>query len=520
MPEQMQLPSELFSTLDTSSGRTIRLNVARECAAHSIPSLLPQEGEVDVAYLRDRFSAFTARGVSALATRMTSMLVPTNGRLPFEHEPDIASITESGAEQTQINEFRVSLAKFDRLIAQTLGSTNYRESVYAFVKNCIVLGDAVLHLNDDLTFMVYRLDNYVLRRDFSGEVYEAVFRDMVDPATLPPELANLPKSNGNTAVIPVMSTSDGKDQPEPIFTHIYKSGSGWAARREFRGNVYSQGTYKSLPYFFGGWFRIPGEDYYRSLIEDLIGDIRTEETLARALTQGAVSNSRINFLVNPGGITDIGDLKDAENGEFIPGKVVDIESLQAKQLVPLDALIQALSVLRRDLSKSFLMTDGIQRDAERQTATEWRYMAEQLDQMTGGVFTLFSREVQGPMLRRLKELLASKGKIPGELANDSRFINVKIRTGLESLNRELEGNKLYALGNIFATNPSVAQIFKWPDWSRDILSSEGFDPQRFIPTDKELQEQQQAAMQAQLAQQAAMTGIDALGSAAASQLSK
>ena len=53
------------------------------------------------------------------------------------------------------------------------------------------------------------------------------------------------------------------------------------------------------------------------------------------------------------------------------------------------------------MSYAFLLHTAIQRDAERVTAQEIRYMAEQLETAMGGVYSLLSQEFQLPLVKIL-----------------------------------------------------------------------------------------------------------------------
>ena len=50
------------------------------------------------------------------------------------------------------------------------------------------------------------------------------------------------------------------------------------------------------------------------------------------------------------------------------------------------------------MSYAFLLNTAIQRDAERVTAQEIRYMAQQLETAMGGIYSLLSQEFQLPLV--------------------------------------------------------------------------------------------------------------------------
>jgi len=68
--------ADRFRTLDGL--RTSKLERARYCSALTVPSLLPPEGWTEQMQLPQPYSSTAARGVTAMASRMLSALLPLN----------------------------------------------------------------------------------------------------------------------------------------------------------------------------------------------------------------------------------------------------------------------------------------------------------------------------------------------------------------------------------------------------------------------------------------------------------
>ena len=60
------------------SNRNSKLVRSRYCASLTIPSLLPPEGWTEEEMLPQPFSSVGSRGVTSLASRMLSALIPVN----------------------------------------------------------------------------------------------------------------------------------------------------------------------------------------------------------------------------------------------------------------------------------------------------------------------------------------------------------------------------------------------------------------------------------------------------------
>ena len=64
-------------------------------------------------------------------------------------------------------------------IFSKLSTKNLRESLFLTLQHLIVSGDSLVVMEDDYTFRVYRLDQYVVRRDIDGSVVELIYLDWV-----------------------------------------------------------------------------------------------------------------------------------------------------------------------------------------------------------------------------------------------------------------------------------------------------------------------------------------------------
>ena len=159
--------ADRFNSLD--SHRSMKLERARYMAALTIPSLLPPEGYTNASEMPKPFSSVASRGVTNMASRMLSALLPLND-LPFfkfelkdgmEPEGTAYSYMEAMAHQVHTK----------------LTSNNMRDALFLALQHLIVAGDVLLVQDDDYSFRVYRLDQYVVRRDVDGKLVELIYLD-------------------------------------------------------------------------------------------------------------------------------------------------------------------------------------------------------------------------------------------------------------------------------------------------------------------------------------------------------
>ena len=93
----------------------------------------------------------------------------------------------------------------------------------------------------------------------------------------------------------------------------------------------------------------------------------------------------------------------------------------------------AIERITRDISQAFLLNSSVPRDAERVTAEEIRFVAQELETAHGGVYSRFSEEWQ----YRVAVLIL--GRIDLKI---NASIRPQILTGLENLSRSGELDNL------------------------------------------------------------------------------
>ena len=101
----------------------------------------------------------------------------------------------------------------------------------------------------------------------------------------------------------------------------------------------------------------------------------------------------------------------------------------------------SLEISKR-LSFAFLLNNSVQRKAERVTAEEVRFMAQELGPALGGVYSILSMEFQRPFVNILLARLEQQGKMP-KMPKDT--VKPQIVTGLEALGRGQDLSKLAQL---------------------------------------------------------------------------
>ena len=176
--------------------------------------------------------------------------------------------------------------------------------------------------------------------------------------------------------------------------------------------------------------------------------------------------------------------------------------------------------LEERLSFAFLLHTAIQRQAERVTAQEIRYMAEQLETAMGGIYSLLSQEFQLPLVSILMKRMEQANEIP---SLPKGAVQPTIITGIEALGRGNDLQKLREfvaeIGNLAQINPAVVQSLNPEDLIKRIATGLGIDTDGLIKSQEQLA-QEQAAQEEQMQNEQMMQMAEKAVAPVAGNLSK
>ncbi len=143
-------------------------------------------------------------------------------------------------------------------------------------------GNATLYVPEDGRARVYRLDQFVCRRDPSGNLLEWVSKEPIARAAIPEETRNKIPVNPTVQKPPASGgiQTAASDEMLDLFTHIVRKEDGqFDIYQEVGGQIItgSEGTYipERFPFLVLRYNKVDGEDYGRGLIEEYLGDLCT-----------------------------------------------------------------------------------------------------------------------------------------------------------------------------------------------------------------------------------------------------
>jgi len=480
--------------------RTSYVQRARDCALLTIPMLFPPDGESKSNIFETPFQGIGARGVNNISSKLLLALFPPNSSF-FRLMIDPYKFKKLGGSDSLKTEIEKALSDVEDAVTKEIETSALRVPFFEALKQLIVGGNSLLYFPDEGGVRVFRLTNYVVKRDPSGNVITIVTKESISPSALPEEAKEVLNSKE--------SYEDGEYKEEnhdkylDLFTCVHLEDGKWKVYQELNKQIIpgSEGTYDKdkCPFIPLRFSRVDGEDYGRGLVEEYLGDLRSLEALTQAVVEGSACASKVLFLVNPNGTTKIRSLSEAKNGQFVSGNVVDVNALQLQKYGDFRVAKEVMVEIQTRLSYAFLLNTSIQRDAERVTAQEIRYMAQELESALGGAYSILSQEFQLPMVNRIMDRMNADKSLPKLPKNN--LIRPLIVTGVEALGRGNDLSKLdlflSGLAQIFGPE-ALAQYVNVEDYLKRRATALNIDIEGLIKSAEEMQAQKQQAQALQL----------------------
>ena len=488
-----QSVAHAYETMEAE--REMFLTRARAAAELTIPTLMPRDGHTSSTEYVTPYQAVGARGVNNLASKLLMTLLPPNSPF-FRLTIDDFDLVELAGEDAR-GKAEDALARIERTAAQIVEAKAIRVPAFEMLKQLIVTGNALIHLPPKGGMKIFRLDRYCVKRDTMGNLLKIIVKETVAFEALP-EATQAALADNEEYI-------KQRDKKEcDVYTCIKRDGKSFKIHQEVHGELIpnSEGSYTGdkLPWLALRFIAIDGNDYGRSFVEEIIGDLRSLEALTRAIVEGSTASAKLLFLVRPNGTTKIRNIANAANGAIISGDANDISTLQANKFNDFRVAQETMATITERLSFSFLLNSVVQRQADRVTAEEVRYMAQELETALGGIYSVLSQEFQLPLVNLLLNRMTKEGKMP-KFPKDT--LKPQIVTGLEALGRGQDLNKLSAF--LQYLQPLGAQVIQenlnLEDYLDRLGASLGIDTQGLIKSPEQKQQEQAAAQEAMQQQQ-------------------
>ncbi len=492
------------------SQRQESLERARHCASLTKPWVLPPDGWSEDQPLDSTFSSLAARGITNLEGRLLLALFPP-GMPFFRFRPSSRFRFDPGVDPQQLSEFADLLRLQEMVIMAHLESMDraghgnarragFRSRMRTAISQLLITGDVLIHMSDDMNLRVFRRDNYVTKRDSSGDIQCHITRESIDPLTLSAQQLDQLELDFDT-----LAAKPHHDRMEDLFTRVSWNpiSKSWLIEQEIKDKKILETTEKVTPYFSVAFELPPAANYGRGLIEQNLGDVRSMNELTERLLDFAALSSKLLFAVDYSSQVRPEDLA-RSTGEVIQarvqsGQVTDIGMLKVDKLQDFNIVGTTRESIRKDLSVTMLMESESTPRGERVTAFQVQRVAMELEGALGGVYAPIADAMQIPLIERLISVLNSKGVLP-TLPDES--VEVEAVTGIQALSNESDNSKLMQLMQTIAQlgPETMGRIDKGILMDLLVRQSGIYEP-GLVKTDEQIQQEEQAAQEAAMKQQ-------------------
>lgn len=491
-----------------SAERNPYLTRARDCSKFTLPTLVPPSGANGSTRLRTTYSSFGARCVNSLSSKLLLALFPA--RQSFFRLAVSKKLKEEMGGPKMEAEIQKALSTVEQDVMDEINATPVRTPAGEAVKHLLVAGNVMVRLLDTGGLKVYPLHSFVCARDDSGNPMKMVVEEKLAIAALPDEIRSIVKAKvGNSR------TPASDDTEVFIYTGITRKDDRFLVSQECEGFDLpaGKGDYPvdSCPWFPLRWIPDPHGDYGRGLVEDYLGHLVSLESLTASLVKGTAVAAKVIFLRNPNAVTKATKLTQAETGAVVDGKPDDVVPLQVGKAADFQTAQVMIRDLKEELAFAFVMNQAIQRNAERVTAEEIRFMAQELDTTLGGNYSTLAMDFQLPFLRVQMAQMQKAGKLP-QLPKGS--IRPIIVTGLDALGRGADLDNLRALVKdvVDLGGPdSLKTYINFDNLLTRLATARGVTPDGLIKDADQVAQEQQQEQQMQMMQQLGPNAVNALG---------
>jgi hypothetical protein len=467
-------PASRFGFLDGL--RTTRLDIARECSALTLPSVVPPDGQDPDDVVMQSQQSHGARLVNNMVNQIMLIIFPAGMgffKLDFS-DKDMKEVFKSQVMPDGRSMYEAARGNFISLeheCNQTFESSGYREKATMIIQQLVIAGSCLYITNaDDNLMYLLRLEDWACVRNNNGDLLEIVYRELID---------------GELQYVRCWHNSADE------------VGIRWLIQREdANGNTLAKAIVmqEDFPVNIPVWSLSIGEDYGRGQVEENLADLRIFDSGSKITTDSAAAMGKVIFTVAPNGRTKIEDIAGAKNCSIVSGVAEEIGTVQANKHYDLQHFIGHIEGIKRSLDYSFMMPDVIRRQAERVTAEEIQLMARELEKSKSGVYSSLTNSVQMPLAQMTLKLTMRKSLVVQSNPVLSQLEPV-IVTGIQGLGRGFELESTLQLLSDVTAIPAMVPLIKYDQLLYRLANLRGVELMGLVKTQEELMaEQQQSAM--------------------------
>lgn len=456
--------------------------------------------------IKDPVQSLGTRGVNTLASKMTLSLLPVNTPF-FKLNVDALKLKREGEGEKE-TEVKKGLGVIERGMVRKIEDTGDVTATFEVIKHLIVTGNCLMYIGEKGS-RLYDLNKYVVHRDPQGAEREIIVCEIMAPSSLSEEGQKIISEN------PLDTSKTSPEKTVDVYTHItFTENDRVQWHQEVHGHRIP-GTESDVPRKGNPWLalrfiRVDGENYGRGYVEMYHGDLESLEVLTKAVRDAAVSASKVVWLVRPNGSTKARTIATADNNSVKSGDANDVTALRLDKGADLRVAENMIATLESRLAYAFMINSEVLRDAERVTAEEVRFVAQELDDSLGGIYSILSRDFQLPYVKRRLHLMRKAGEIP-ELPD---IVSPVIVTGFAALGRGHDRDKLMRFVETVVAMVGQAQLSTYvniDELANRLALADGIETEGLLVSADDRKVAQSEAQETAMAQQLAPEAIKQLG---------
>lgn len=496
------------------------LDRARDNAKLTIPLLVPPEGFSDGQKLPTPWQSIGARGVNNLASRLILTLFPPNTPF-FRLTVDDMILEQLTGRDDARGDMEKALNKMERTVMLDLETSGVRSPSTEAVKQLLVAGNVLVYTPPEGGLRVYRLDRYCAKRDPMGHTLEIITREDLSYM----ELDNAARIIvGGAGKVPAEDKLGSAEDRFAIYTCITRTETGWKVYQELEGQEIpgSSGSYPlhQCPWLALRHIPVDTQDYGRSFVEEYYGDLKSAEALRKAIVQGSAAAAKVLFLVKANGSTKLSVLTETESGDVRAGNAADVTVLQMDKFADFKIAQETFASIKQDLEMAFMLNSAIQRNGERVTAEEIRYMAQELETSQGGLYSTYAQEFQLPLATLEIARLTRLGRLP---ALPKGSVKPTITTGVDAIGRGNDAQRLrefYADLDLLSKSQAAMQFTEVQEAVKRLAAAHGIEADGLVSTAEQIAQRQQQNMQQAMMDKLGPNAVTQIGGLAQKQIAQ
>ncbi|TCR92592.1 portal protein [Rhizobium sp. BK376] len=457
---------------------------AQRNAAITVPYLFPKDGTTGASDLDNTNQSLGSRGLRQLASKLQMALFPINAPF-FKYQIDDLALATLAKSNDKRGSVEAALSARERAVLSEMNSSMFRPISFEACRQLVVAGNYLLYVPKKGRPRGFRLSSYVVQRDPSGNVLDIVVLETIARTALPVKIRDQ---------LPPADASLARDAKIEVYTRISLNDEGtqYVVTQEIDDVVIAGEYGGTYPVDKCPWLPIrltvlEGEDYGRAFVDEYVGDLTSLNALTGAIRDGTMQAAKVVWLVAPNSTTSATKLAKAENGGFVQGSKDHITCLQMEKAADFSVAERLIQSLTERLSYAFLLNSAVQRSGERVTAEEIRFMAGELDQGLGGIYSLLAEEFQMPVAKLYGLRMEAVRKVP---PLPKEISSTSIVTGLDALGRgnDLTNLDTFIQGAAQTFGPMVIEKrINDEEYFKRRGASLGIDTGGLVRTDEEIQ---------------------------------